>query len=249
MLPSLLSRRGGLAALALLALASCALLGSGCAWDGHFEVLGYSTKPNYDTRFQTIRIPVCKNRTYWTVTPVPGMEMDLTRALIREVQTKTPYRVVQENADTELLCTIVGFQKNLLNYTQFNTVREAETVLTVEVIWRDLRTGEILLKRARRPGELVDPEMPQALLATADSLLPPGSKPPAIPAVPTLPGAGPVGEGDEILDPITRKAAKPILLRSTAHFRPELGESITTALQKNMDRMAVLVVSAMEPGW
>src|SRR5438067_262583 len=129
-----------LRAWALAALVSgCALLAASCAsWDGHFEVLGYSTKPNYDTRYKTIRVPMCKNRTYWTVTPAPGMEMDLHRAIIREVQLKTPYKIAQENADTELLCTIISFAKNPLTYTQFNTIRDVETVMTVELFWRDL---------------------------------------------------------------------------------------------------------------
>src|SRR5688500_6525836 len=134
----------------LVALFCCAV--PACSWDGHFSVLGYSTKPNYDTRYKSVRVPICKTRTRWTVTPAPGMEMDLQRAIVREIQTKTPYRVTQADADTELLCTIVGFHKNLLTFTQFNTVREAETILTVELVWRDLRTGEILSKTARRVG-------------------------------------------------------------------------------------------------
>jgi hypothetical protein len=229
-----------------LALASAVVLPSCATWDGHFDVLGYSTKPNYDTRFRTIRVPVCKNHTYWTVTPVPGMEMDLTRALVREIQTKTPYRIKQDDADTELVVTVVNFQKNILNYTPFNTVREAETILTVELFWRDLRTGEILTRPARRLGDPGAPDPRQPLLATADSLLPPGSKPVLGPAVPTAPI--PVDD-DVVIDPVTKKKAVPIIMRTMAHFRPELGESITTALQRNIDRMAVQIVSAMEAGW
>lgn len=232
--------------LRILALATVAVLPSCATWDGHFDVLGYSTKPNYDTRFRTVRVPVCKNHTYWTVTPVPGMEMDLQRALVREIQTKTPYRIKQEDADTELAVTIVNFQKNLLNFTPFNTVREAETVMTIELFWRDLRTGEILTRSARRLGDTGEADPRQPLLATADSLLPQGSKPILGPAVPTAPI--PVDD-DAPVDPLTKKKAIPIVMRTTAHFRPELGESITTALQRNIDRMAVQIVSAMEQGW
>jgi hypothetical protein len=232
--------------LRLLALATAVVLPSCATWDGHFDVLGYSTRPNYDTRFRTVRVPVCRNHTYWTVTTVPGMEMDLQRALIREIQTKTPYRIKQDDADTELSVTIVNFQKNLLNYTPFNTVREAETVMTVELYWRDLRTGEILTRPARRVGDPAEPDPRQPLLATADSLLPQGSKPVLGPAAPTVPI--PVDD-DAPIDPATKKKAVPIVMRSIAHFRPELGESITTAMQRNIDRMAVQIVSAMEAGW
>lgn len=245
-------RRRLLAGCFLVGLASVAMLLPACATsDGHFTILGYSTQPNYDTRYQTIRVPMCKNRTYYTVTPVPGMEMDLHRAVVRELQTKTPYRIAQDNADTELTVNIVGFTKTLLNYTPFNTVREAETTMTVELVWRDLRTGEVLTRRARRMGELLEPEARQQLLATADSVLPTGSKPLVVPGVPTMPNTGPMGAPDEeeILDPLTKKKIIPVLMRTTAHFRPELGESITTAMQRNIDRMAVQIVSAMEKGW
>ena len=54
---------------------------------------------------------------------------------------------------------------------------------------------------------------------------------------------------EEILDPASRNKAIPFVVRSTAHYRPELGESITTALQQNYDRMAVQIVAVMEEGW
>lgn len=242
------ARTAGATAL-LLVLASTALLLPSCAGDGHFCLLGYSSKPNYDTRYRTIRIPIFKNRTYWTVTPVPGMEMDLTAALVREVEAKTPYKVVQDNADTELKGTIVGFQKTILNFTQFNTIREAQTIMVVELIWRDLRTGEVLSKTARRLGDPLTPEPRQPVLATADSLLPPGSKP-VVGAAPVGTTSGITGEADEaVIDPVTKVKAKPVVVRSVAEFRPELGESITTAIQRNIDRLAVQIVSAMETGW
>lgn len=235
--------------LLLVALASCALLLPACTSDGHFTLVGYSTRPNYDCRYRTIRVPIFRNKAFWTVTPVPGMEMDLTRAVIRHVEEKTPYKVVQDNADTELKGTIVTFTKTILNYTQFNTVREAQTTLVVELIWRDLRSGEILSKVSRRLGDPLVREPRQPLLATPDSLMPPGSRP-VVTATPLGQTSGAIGEGDEdILDPVTKAKAKPVVVRSVAEFRPELGESITTAMQRNYDRLAVQIVSAMETGW
>ena len=57
------------------------------------------------------------------------------------------------------------------------------------------------------------------------------------------------GVEDEIIDPLTHKKAIPVVVQSTGHFRPELGESITTAMQRNIDDMAVEIVSVMEKGW
>jgi hypothetical protein len=240
------------AQLFLAALACCALLLSSCAsWDGHFSILGYTTQPNYDLRFHSVSVQVFKNRTPWNLTPAPGLEMDLTRAVVREIEAKTPYKVLSSNADTELRGTITLFTKNLLNYTQLNEIREAETTMTVELIWRDKRTGLVLTRPSRRPGmpRELDPREP--LLSTPGTLLPPGSKPLAIPGTPTPDTSGPLAGGgeEEIIDPLTRKKAIPVVVRSVAHFRPELGESITTAMQRNIDDMAVQIVSVMEKGW
>src|SRR5262245_2349620 len=50
-----------------LALAACALLLPSCATDGHFSILGYSTRPNYDPNIRTVRVPLFKNKTFMTV--------------------------------------------------------------------------------------------------------------------------------------------------------------------------------------
>src|SRR5579859_1569718 len=92
----ILRRRWLLSAhLLLSAVAACALLLPSCAsWDGHLCILGYTTQPNYDLRFHSISVQVFKNRTPWNLTPVPGLEMDLTRAVVREIEAKTPYKVL-----------------------------------------------------------------------------------------------------------------------------------------------------------
>jgi hypothetical protein len=99
---------------------------------------------------------------------------------------------------------------------------------------------------------MLEPEQRQPLLATTpDSVLPPGSKPVPVPGTPAMPTEGGIDGGgeEEIIDPLTSKKAVPLVFRSVAHFRPELGESITTALQKNYDRIVAQIVSAMEVGW
>lgn len=244
--------------LPLFALAACALILPSCASDGHLTVLGYSTKPNYDPNIRTVRVPVFKNKTFMTVTPVVGMEMDLTRAVVREIELKTPFKVVQDcdRADTELRGVIVGFQKVMLNYNPFNEVREAETQLTVHLIWRDLRSGKILSRGPRRPGDALDAEPRQPLIATPDTVFPPGVKVPPIAGTPLVPESlaaqndEPLDEAQNpFLDPITKLPIPPACVTSVAHFRPELGESITTALKRNYDRVAVQIVSLMETGW
>ncbi len=239
--------------LLLSAMAACLLLLPACAsWDGHFTILGYTTQPNYDLRFKTISIQVFKNRTPWSVTPAPGMEMDLTQAVVREIELKTPYKVVTCDADTELRGTIISFTKAILNYNPFNEIREGETTMAVELIWRDRRTGEVLTKPTRRPGGAREEELRQPLLAPG-SVIPPGARVPPVVSVPTPESTGGIAAEsdveDEIIDPQTRKKAVPVIVRSVAQFRPELGESITSAQQQNIDRLAVQIVSVMEKGW
>jgi Lipopolysaccharide-assembly len=239
--------------LLLSAVAGIALFLPACAtWDGHFSILGYTTQPNYDLRFKTISVQVFRNRTPWTVTPAVGMEMDLTRAIVREIELKTPYKVVSCDGDTELRGSIMAVTKGILNYNPLNEIREGETTMVVELIWRDRRTGEVLTKAPRRPGAPREEELREPLLAPG-SVLPPGSRPIGVPTAPTPETTGGFAPDnqveEEIIDPQTRKKAVPVIVRSVAQYRPELGESLTTAFQKNIDRLAVQIVFAMEKGW
>src|SRR5206468_11800111 len=127
-------------------------------------------RPNYDMNIHTVRVPIFKNVTFGR-----GLEFDLTRAVVREIESKTPYKVVSADcaADTELTGTITIFNKNILNRNQLNEVREAETVLSVEVIWKDLRANhvrEILSRPLTGPGAPPPPP-------------PPGAPPPPAPTV------------------------------------------------------------------
>jgi hypothetical protein len=216
------------AVLPFLAPAAVALLLSSCAGDGHFTVLGYTTRPNYDTHIKTVYVPIFQNLTYYR-----GLEFDLTRAVIREIETKTPYKVVsnRDAADTELTGKIKLFYKRLLNRNQLNEVREAETTLGVELVWRDLRTGEVLSKPVQGLNQpLTDvPPPPDALSAPGMPVAPLPPPPPGSPHAPLEP--------------------PPVVVMSTGNFIPELGESITTAQQKSVNRLAVQIVSMMEKPW
>jgi hypothetical protein len=138
--------------LSLLAVASFVL--PSCQEDGNFCVLGYTTKPNYDPNIHTIHVPIFENNVQGD-SITRGMEFQLTEAVVREINLKTSFRVVspREPADTELKGTIVNYTKTIINRNQLNEIREAENALAVELVWRDLRTGEIL----SRPRRLTPP--------------------------------------------------------------------------------------------
>lgn len=138
--------------LAMLAMLAVALTLTGCqTWDGHLNIGRYTTRPNYEASIRTVRVPVFKNKTQ-VYQGLSGVENELTLAIIREIEMKTPYKVVPANADadTELTGTIVSYSKGIINRNQLNEVREAETYLAVEVVWKDLRTGEILSQPRRK---------------------------------------------------------------------------------------------------
>jgi hypothetical protein len=82
----------------------------------------------------------------------------------------------------------------------------------VEIVWRDLRSGEILSRP--KPG-------------TQGIPLPP----------PQAPGAPPPPQ------------PPPLLIQSVGHFIPEVGQTLTSAQQENVNRLARDIVSAMEAPW
>ena len=76
----------------LTGLFACLL--ASCSSDGHFTIGGYTTRPNYNPDIRTVYVPIFQNVTY-----ARGLEFDLTRAVIREIEAKTPFRVVDCRAN------------------------------------------------------------------------------------------------------------------------------------------------------
>ncbi len=148
---------GGLAAFASAA---------GCQSGGDFNLFGYTTQPPFDPDIRTVYIPVFKNTAFLT-SPNRGIEVDLTEAIVREINgRRTPMRVVSDcsKADTELVGTIISLNKNVLNRDRQNFARELEFVITAEIAWRDLRTGRSLTGGSPPPPPPVpfDPNLPTA---------------------------------------------------------------------------------------
>jgi hypothetical protein len=191
-----------------------ALLTTGCSSFDEFTVLGYKPGPQFDRSIRTVRVPVCENKTF-----VRGLEIELTEAVIKEIEKRTPWKVVQEDADAELRLTILGLPKRVILPNQLNEVRQAELTLSVEMAWYDLRTCPDLPSRR---GPQLPPPPPPPLTNASDPLAP--------------------------LPPPTRPLA-PILVQRSVTFIPELGESYATARQKVVSEMAEQIVSLLEVPW
>jgi hypothetical protein len=68
-----------------------------CQSGGHFSLCGYSTKPVYDTNIRTVYVPIFKN-TAFRDSVRRTIEYDLTRKVIQQIESKTPYKVVSDRS-------------------------------------------------------------------------------------------------------------------------------------------------------
>jgi hypothetical protein len=192
---------------ALGLMAVVALVLPACNWDGHLNFFGYTTQPTYDTGIRTVYVPIFENKTFQDTTR-RQLEQALTKAVIREIEAKTPYKVASspDRADSELIGKIVSVTKSIINSNQINEVREAQTIVNVEIIWRDLRPGHLgEILSAKRQGGTQNPD--------------PTAPPP------------------------------PVVVSSIGTFVSEVGGSMSTSFQQNVDKLAVQIVSMMEKGW
>jgi hypothetical protein len=128
----LLSRRSALSQLGvgLLALTKLTMM-SGC---------GYTLGAPYAQNIRTVHVPTFQSTDFRR-----GYELQLTEAVQKQIQTRTPYRLAKEpGADTRLTGRIVGIDKRVPNQNKYDDPRELELAIGVEVKWEDLRTGQII---------------------------------------------------------------------------------------------------------
>lgn len=115
--------------------ALCALLGlMGC---------GYVVGSPFRNDVRTVHVPVFQNDSMRR-----GIELQLTEAVQKRIQDRTPYRLAKAAyADTILTGKIVSIDKRPENQTSRDDPRELELSLVVSVRWEDRRTGQVLAER------------------------------------------------------------------------------------------------------
>lgn len=129
MKPALIRYRGWFACLL------CALLLPGCA--------GYKLGPVTKLDYQSIAVPMFKNRTYQ-----PQLEAQITNALIKRLQTDGSLAIRStDDADTVLTCEIISYRRMMLRGRRIDTTVPAEFRLTIEarVEAHDRITGKVIL--------------------------------------------------------------------------------------------------------
>ncbi len=151
----MIARLGRISMLAALAVG--VLLVGGCA-SGDGARTGYTARSLYPEKYHSVAVPIFDNNTY-----VTGIERDITDALIKEIQKRTPYAVQNnESAETELSGTITAVEKTRLNRSRGSgLVREMLLSVTVNFQWRDVRTGKTIVERQQfSVGDEYMPSMP-----------------------------------------------------------------------------------------
>ncbi|HEX8911980.1 MAG TPA: LptE family protein [Humisphaera sp.] len=130
-----------LAALAALAAGGCGYQMSGSAANAP---AGYGWTSLYRTDVKTVAVPIFTNRTFYR-----NVEFDLTKAVANQLEAKSPYKIApRERADTVLEGEIVKVRERTVSNSPNNALPQEQLyIVRVNFIWKDLRTGKILVER------------------------------------------------------------------------------------------------------
>jgi len=136
---------------------SCLILLSGCGYSQSGSESNklegtYHWNSLYREDIQTVAVPVFSTKDFRR-----GIEFRLTEAVIKQLESHAPYKVVpKERADTLLEGEVTSVHVGTLSKDfQTNLPREQAVVITVDLTWKDLRTGKILLQRKSLQQEAV----------------------------------------------------------------------------------------------
>lgn len=104
---------------------------------------GYQLGGAYAPEVRTIHVPTFTNETYRR-----GIELQLTEAVQKRIEDRTPYRLAPAYAaDTRLVGRVIDIRKRVVNQNEFDDPRQLEFQLAIEVRWEDARSGQVLAVR------------------------------------------------------------------------------------------------------
>ena len=104
---------------------------------------GYSNEWLYREDVKTIYVKMFDSRSFRR-----GHEYVLTDAICKQVETRTPYKIVSDPdlADTVLTGQIGGIASGILaSERETGSPLEREVIVMVRVSWKNLKTGELLI--------------------------------------------------------------------------------------------------------
>lgn len=127
----------------LFALALCCAMCTltGCSYS---QGDGYTWGTTFRKDIRTVAIPAFGTKSF-----ARGDEIALTQAIIAQIESRTPYKVVpQERADTVLEGLVVSVGTGTVSIDQYTALpQESLYTISVDFTWKDLRTGQILVER------------------------------------------------------------------------------------------------------
>ncbi|MBL4700925.1 MAG: LptE family protein, partial [Phycisphaeraceae bacterium] len=105
---------------------------------------GYTQLDLFSKEYQSVAVPIFQNKTFYR-----GVEFDLTEALIKEIELRSPYKVtLSGSAQTILEGQIVSISQNRLSRTQEGgLVQEIELQMVVNFLWKQQVDGKVLRRR------------------------------------------------------------------------------------------------------
>lgn len=145
----------------------------------------------YRPDIRTVHIPVVQSDSFRRY-----LGERLTEAVVKEVELRTPYKVVgPDEADSVLTVRLVSDSKRIIANNNFSEPRDIETDFFIQTNWVD-RRGDLIMTRDN------------------------------VPAAPLLVNIG-----------------------QQANFVPEGGQSLVTAQQEAINKLAQQIVGQMEIAW
>lgn len=117
---------------------------SGCA------TYQYGSRSLYNPNIRTVYIPIARNDSWRH-----ELDVQLTEALVRAIELRTPYKVIASpSADSTLTCRVTSQSKRTVTQTGTDEPRAVESLLSLQVTWTD-RGGNLLMQNRVVPtGEL-----------------------------------------------------------------------------------------------
>ena len=119
----------------------CVVLLANCASD---PTVGYSSASLYAPQFKSVAVPILQNNSM-----AREMEFKLTDALIKEIESRTPYQILSEQyADTLLTGTITSVSLRTISQST-STALDNEVMITVtmDFEWLNLQSGGRIIGR------------------------------------------------------------------------------------------------------
>lgn len=132
---------------AAVALMAILIMSAGCGYTRH-TTLPQGIKTIYvDTVLN--KIPIEKVYAY-----VPGLEMDITNAIIRRLHRDGTLRVVaREQADAVLKCDLIGLEQEGVRFTNLERVQEYRLFVVLSVKLVNGKTNEVIWEEPNFSGD------------------------------------------------------------------------------------------------